>query len=62
MQMYRVEVTSYINRRVKNMAVAISADNAIEASCKGVTEVCELTGMDIDAVTKIETTLETGAI
>ena len=62
MNVYRVEVTSYINRRVRNMAVAISADNAIEASCMGVSEVCELTGMDIDAVTKIETTLETGAI
>ena len=60
MKMYRVEVTSYVNRRVRNMAVAINADNAVEASCKGVSEVCELTGMDVDDVTKIECEVQLG--
>ena len=58
MNVYRVEIDSYVNRRVSNMAVDIVAPDAVTASRLGVFEAMELyTGREFGEVTSIKVQL-----
>ncbi len=54
MNVYRVEVTSYIKRRVSNLAVDVVAPDALSAARLGVWEALELWGVTSAEVTKID--------
>ena len=62
MKQYRVECTSYISRRVSNMAVQVMAKDAVTASTIGAAQCKELMSRDGASVeiTKIVTNV-TGA-
>lgn len=62
MKQYRVECTSYVNRRVRNMAVDVTAKSAIAASMIGEAQCKALMAIDGSSVeiTKIVTNV-TGA-
>ena len=58
MNVYRVEVDGYVNRRVSNLAVDVVAPDAVTASRLGVFEAQELyTGREFGEVTSIKVQL-----